>query len=80
MSMYFSLFSSEDICQSSQRYLDRNTTLAHPDADTSSNATLEARDVDLSRAVSRLLRVSTSKSKSDNFMQSDNFDANREVH
>ncbi|KIM93183.1 hypothetical protein OIDMADRAFT_184820 [Oidiodendron maius Zn] len=58
----------------------RNTTLTHPDADTSSNATLEAHDVDLSRAVSRLIHVSTSKSKSNSFMQRDNFDANCEVH
>jgi len=33
--------------------LDRNTTLTHPDADTSPNATIEAADVDLSRVRSR---------------------------
>ncbi|KIM98505.1 hypothetical protein OIDMADRAFT_56862 [Oidiodendron maius Zn] len=75
-SCYIDIFPSflfEDIRQSSQRYLDRNTTLTHPDTDTSSNATLEAQDVDLSRAVSRLIHVSTSKSKSNNFMQRDKF-------
>jgi hypothetical protein len=32
---------------------DRNTTLPHPDADTSPNATIEAPDVDLARTQSR---------------------------
>jgi len=33
--------------------IDRNTTLPHPDADTSPNATIEAQDLDLTRTHSR---------------------------
>ena len=33
--------------------IDRNTTLPHPDADTSKNATIEAQDVPLERTHSR---------------------------
>jgi hypothetical protein len=42
-------------CEAQQTYLlvDRNTTLPHPDADTSPNATIEAPDLDLTRTQSR---------------------------
>ncbi|KIM95393.1 hypothetical protein OIDMADRAFT_21137 [Oidiodendron maius Zn] len=62
MSIYFPLFLSEGICQSLQRYLDRNTTLAHPDADTSTNATLEARDVTSPQYPPAIVKDSTSRS------------------